>query len=131
MTLNLPLLYVLWLEEYCQISPNKKQITKPLTRNKHFSLLYFWAELFHGQLKFFFKKQIGMWTTFVKFHCKDGVFCHSSASYIWFMIGWSFSLVTLLFAFVYHKVCQLYLSVNIYRWKKVLDSICTALKLST
>ena len=25
MTLNLPLLYVLWLEEYCQISPNKKR----------------------------------------------------------------------------------------------------------
>ncbi len=25
MTLNLPLLYVLWLEEYCQISPNKNR----------------------------------------------------------------------------------------------------------
>ena len=25
MTLNLPLLYVLWLEEYCQISPNKNK----------------------------------------------------------------------------------------------------------
>ena len=25
MTLNLPLLYVLWLEEYCQISPNEKK----------------------------------------------------------------------------------------------------------
>ena len=25
MTLNLPLLYVLWLEEYCQISPNKSK----------------------------------------------------------------------------------------------------------
>ena len=25
MTLNLPLLYVLWLEEYCQISPNRNK----------------------------------------------------------------------------------------------------------
>ena len=25
MTLNLPLLYVLWLEEYCQINPNKNR----------------------------------------------------------------------------------------------------------
>ena len=25
MTLNLPLLYVLWLEEYCQVSPNKNK----------------------------------------------------------------------------------------------------------
>ena len=41
MTLKLPLLYVLWLEEYCQISPNKNQITKPLTCNQHLSLLYF------------------------------------------------------------------------------------------
>jgi hypothetical protein len=41
MALNLPLLYVLWSEEHCQTSPNLKQITKPLTRNKHLSLLYF------------------------------------------------------------------------------------------
>ena len=32
-----------WLEEYGQTSPNKKEITKPLTGNKHLSLLYFWA----------------------------------------------------------------------------------------
>ena len=41
MTLNLPLLYFVWTEEYCQTSPNKKQIAKPLTRNKHLSLVYF------------------------------------------------------------------------------------------
>ena len=46
MTLNLPLFYWFWLVEYCQTSPNKKQITKPLTRNKNLSLLYFWLTRF-------------------------------------------------------------------------------------
>ena len=42
MTLKLPIvLYFVWTEEYCQTSPNQKQIAKPLTRNKHLSLLYF------------------------------------------------------------------------------------------
>jgi hypothetical protein len=41
MTLNLPLLYFVWIEEYCQTCPKEKKITKALTRNKHLSLLYF------------------------------------------------------------------------------------------
>ena len=41
MTLNLPFLYVLWLEEYCQTSPNKNKSPNLWTRNKHLSLLYF------------------------------------------------------------------------------------------
>ena len=47
MTLNLPLLYVLWLEEYCQIRPNKNKspnlwhITSILN-----SLLYFCVSLY-------------------------------------------------------------------------------------
>ena len=45
MTLNLPLLYWFWFVEYCQTSPNKKEITKLWTRNKHLTLLYFWLRI--------------------------------------------------------------------------------------
>ena len=40
MTLNLPLLYFVWTEEYCQTSPNKN---KP-PNLWHLSLLYFWLQ---------------------------------------------------------------------------------------
>ena len=43
--MNLPLLYVLLLEKYCHISQIKKKHTKPLTHNKHLSLLYFWFQI--------------------------------------------------------------------------------------
>ena len=43
MSLNLPSLYFVWTEEYCQTSPNKNKF---LTSNKHLSLLYFWSLCF-------------------------------------------------------------------------------------
>ena len=43
MTLNLPLLYSVWAEEYRQTGPNKN--TKPLASNKHLCLLYFFCTL--------------------------------------------------------------------------------------
>ena len=42
MTLNLPFIYVLWLEEYCQISPNKNRSPNLWHVT---SLLYFCLEL--------------------------------------------------------------------------------------
>ena len=50
MTLNLPFLYFVWTEKYCQPSPNRKQIFKPLTCNKHLSLLYFFSRLWSSTI---------------------------------------------------------------------------------
>ena len=50
MTSNLLLLNIVWTEEYCHTSPNKKKINK---HNKHLSLLHFWGQVKYCAAKFF------------------------------------------------------------------------------
>ena len=69
MTLNLPLLYFVWTEEYCQTNPNKKQIAKPLTRNKHLSLLYFCLGCCYFSSVSHFKRVILRFTSYYHSNC--------------------------------------------------------------
>ena len=69
MTLNLPLLYFFWTEEYCQTNTNKKQIARPLTHNKHLSRLYFCLGCSYFSSVSHFKRVILRFTSYYHSNC--------------------------------------------------------------